>query len=48
MYVIPENTSNQIVCDNMCEIVNLKCEIILFNHDISRCRHKSCDVSRNS
>jgi hypothetical protein len=25
-------------CDKVCELVNLKCEIILFNHDKSRHR----------
>ena len=30
----------QILCDNLCEFVNLKCELLLFNHDKSRCRHK--------
>jgi len=36
------------VCDDVCEYVNLKCEIMLLNHNKSQRSHKICDVSRNS
>ena len=32
----------------MCVSVNLKCEIILFNHDKSQYMINFCDVNRNS
>jgi len=32
----------------VCEFVNLKCEIMLVNHDKSRFTNKICDVNRNS
>ena len=31
-----------------CIFVNLKCEIILFNHDKSQHMNNFCDVNRNS
>jgi len=32
----------------LCEYVNLKCELMLVNHDKSQLTRKYCDVDRNS
>ncbi len=37
-----------IICDYKCDFVNLKCQIILFNHNKSQYSHKNSDVNRNS
>ena len=36
-----------VLCDYSCEFVNLKCKLMLVNHDKSHCRRKCCDVNRN-
>ncbi len=48
MIVITTIPNKIVDCDKVCEFVNLKCELMLVNHNKSQLKRKYCDVSRNS